>query len=1050
MRDDRALNGRNRRLSGMVTIGFVVLVLLPRSGPLFAQAFDETEYGELSARFAKHFDAEQFREAEPIARRILDISPRLYPGKPLPHGKALHNLAEVLLNLGKLPEAESLAAAGTQKFRQVGEPGRLALADGLDLQGRIAMSASKYRESEEFLKQGLAIRENVWGPLHDHVGKSRLNLGALFVETGRFEDAEKSLKLALSIFERMLGPEHHTVAHTATNLGNLAHDLGRSREAEALHLRAFSIREKVFGAESTPASQSLQNLANAFTEQGRFAEAEEATRRALEINRQRLPAGHPLLGDLLNNLGNIADDQDRFEEAVAAYREALVIYEKAYRPEHPRVALVLNNLALSLGSLNQHGEAESLLRRAYDIRTKKLGAEHPDTLATRSNIASTLWKRGDYPAAKKADEELLQLRERVLGPHHPDVGSSVRNLAVTLRSLGELVPADELLTRAIKLAESGVAQPRDVARLYDLRARNRDQLGRRDDALLDLQKAIEQSELQRSQAGGGEAERATAFAQQGDVYERMIAWRIERNEVSEAWLAAERSRSRTLLDQIELRGGDLLAGVSWRIGRPLRKREAEARSRVARIEHSMQQIAAQPNLAAAERRRRLDPLEQELIQARKEAVEAYRDIRNASPLYRSMLAKDFQPLSPDALQSWLKEQRAVLLRYYLGREGSWLFVALPDQPLTVQPLSFDPTLAGALSVEPGVLTDVKLRAALSNDAKSGVLRLLHEPETAQDASKNLHTLWQALIPETIREGLLRGAFERLIVIPDGALAMLPFETLVTNASSEPRYLLDDGPPLVYAPSATLLHNLATREAVAEGSGVLTVGDPNYSATPKIELARGATATRYLGLKSQLPRLPFSGTELEWVSQSFSERGIPVKALRRDAATEAAIRQEVAKKRFVHLACHGLCDFSQHNFFGALAVTRGSLVDGAMNDGFLTLAEITELPLQSCELAILSACETNHGPQQDGEGVWALSRGFLGAGARRVIASDWLVDDEAAASLITRLCDGVANAQAKGQPLDVAAHLHAAKKAVRGQSKWSSPYYWGTFVLVGPP
>ena len=63
---------------------------------------------------------------------------------------------------------------------------------------------------------------------------------------------------------------------------------------------------------------------------------------------------------------------------------------------------------------------------------------------------------------------------------------------------------------------------------------------------------------------------------------------------------------------------------------------------------------------------------------------------------------------------------------------------------------------------------------------------------------------------------------------------------------------------------------------------------------------------------------------------------------------------------------------------------GEPTDDAADDGFLTLAEIYQLDLRRCELAILSACETNFGPQQQGEGVWAISRGFLVAGSRRQV------------------------------------------------------------------
>jgi CHAT domain-containing protein len=128
--------------------------------------------------------------------------------------------------------------------------------------------------------------------------------------------------------------------------------------------------------------------------------------------------------------------------------------------------------------------------------------------------------------------------------------------------------------------------------------------------------------------------------------------------------------------------------------------------------------------------------------------------------------------------------------------------------------------------------------------------------------------------------------------------------------------------------------------------------------------------------------------------------------------------------------------------------RSSTGQGA-DDGFLTLAEIYELDLRSCELAILSACRTNYGPQQQGEGVWALSRRFLVAGARRVVSSNWLVDDEAAASLVSYFCALTARAQQRGSPIDFGHALQSAKRWTRQQPPWQSPYYGGTFVLVGP-
>ena len=72
-----------------------------------------------------------------------------------------------------------------------------------------------------------------------------------------------------------------------------------------------------------------------------------------------------------------------------------------------------------------------------------------------------------------------------------------------------------------------------------------------------------------------------------------------------------------------------------------------------------------------------------------------------------------------------------------------------------------------------------------------------------------------------------------------------------------------------------------------------------------------------------------------------------------------------------------------------------------------------------------------------------------AGSRRTVATNWLVDDEEAANLVSYFCGSLAGAEKEGQPVDYAAALQKAKRWVRQQEKWQSPYYWGAFVLVGP-
>ena len=121
-----------------------------------------------------------------------------------------------------------------------------------------------------------------------------------------------------------------------------------------------------------------------------------------------------------------------------------------------------------------------------------------------------------------------------------------------------------------------------------------------------------------------------------------------------------------------------------------------------------------------------------------------------------------------------------------------------------------------------------------------------------------------------------------------------------------------------------------------------------------------------------------------------------------------------------------------------------LVDrrGKPQDGFLRLLDIYNLELNA-DLVVLSACQTALGKQIDEEGLVGLTRGFMYAGAPRVMASLWKVDDEATTVMMEKFYEGVLkNRQTPAQA------LRSAQMWMQSQSEWKSPYYWAGFVLQG--
>jgi len=269
----------------------------------------------------------------------------------------------------------------------------------------------------------------------------------------------------------------------------------------------------------------------------------------------------------------------------------------------------------------------------------------------------------------------------------------------------------------------------------------------------------------------------------------------------------------------------------------------------------------------------------------------------------------------------------------------------------------------------------------------------------------------------------------------------------------------------YSASATVLANLEQRDVEREVAGVISLSDPIYDPRElagdageqvpgQPDLVGRGTELRsaFSRAGSVLNRLPGTALESAAIMENFAAGEEAVTLLQREGASEPALRAALGGQRYLHLATHGLVDERRSSMFASLALTPpASGSEDSGDDGFLQLHEVYGLDLAGTELAVLSACETAVGDDVVGEGVFALSRGFLVAGAQRVIASQWAVNDESTAMLVGAIFAEIAEAHGSGAVVDYARAMRVAQRAVRhdpDHPEWAHPYYWAPFVLTG--
>ncbi|MEO7672959.1 MAG: CHAT domain-containing protein [Pyrinomonadaceae bacterium] len=187
------------------------------------------------------------------------------------------------------------------------------------------------------------------------------------------------------------------------------------------------------------------------------------------------------------------------------------------------------------------------------------------------------------------------------------------------------------------------------------------------------------------------------------------------------------------------------------------------------------------------------------------------------------------------------------------------------------------------------------------------------------------------------------------------------------------------------------------------------------------------------------RLPFTRQEADGL-MALALKNLSFRATDFEASRSNVLSGDLAQYRYVHFATHGLMDTERPGLSALVLSTVDA--DGKPQDGFLRANDIYNMKLPA-ELVVLSACQTGLGKEVKGEGLIGLTRGFMYAGARRVVVSLWSVNDKATSDLMTKFYRGMLKHNERP-----AAALRAAQIEMWKQKKWQSPYYWAAFTMQG--
>jgi CHAT domain-containing protein/predicted negative regulator of RcsB-dependent stress response len=529
---------------------------------------------------------------------------------------------------------------------------------------------------------------------------------------------------------------------------------------------------------------------------------------------------------------------------------------------------------------------------------------------------------------------------------------------------------------------------------------------------------------------------------------------------SEAFRINEQSRARSLLDLLSETNAVITEGVPAE----LLKRKQENLDR----QQDIADILTGINVSTEELKNKPAELDAELEKLQTEYEEIENQIRAASPRYATLTAN--KPMTLAEVQQSVLDDQTVLVEYALQADDSYLF-AVSKTAVSLFKLPGRATVERLATDLRAQLIPSKLQRRIVGIDVVEANRGLGVASAAPEETAAFVTASNGLYKVVLEPAAGMIGEKRLMVVADGALNYVPFEVLLKSADAGDftslGYLVKSN-EIIYAPSASVVGAIKQQRAKTDSRAVLIIADPVFNsndARAKKGTANATTDAEVRGLGIQSAVADVAGSTPAPAAASAPMEGLPltrlngtrVEAEQISKLTKASGGQadiwldleanednlgtrDISKYRIIHVATHGLLNAERPQFTGVVL----SLVGNKTRDGFVRTDEVFNLRLGS-PLVMLSACETGLGKEKRGEGVMGLTRAFMYAGAPTVGVSLWSVADKSTADLMT---DFYQRLLSTSTPATTSAALRGAQLAMISNKKYSAPFYWAPFVLVG--
>jgi len=916
----------------------------------------------------------------------------------------------------------------------------------------------------ELLERSYRLLLRAYGEGHPDVQRTRSNLALVLRSLGDIDGARLLFETELELRSRTLPESDPSLQIARLNLGAALLDTGDFIGARALFERVLEVRSRTFPDDHPELQLVRSNLAIALLHGGDAAGARVLAEKVLEVRSRTLPDEHHDVQEARANLAVMLTELGDPDAARALEEKVLEVRSRTLPDDHPDLREARMNLAVSLRSAGKLAEALELHRLVLDSVERTLPEEHPERLKAQCNIGAVLEELGDVDGALAACESALAVAARALPDSHLTTQLSRHNVAMALTMRFVRAHSSEPVDAALR-EEVADSKARCVELITaSTRARLR---AAQHTIVAGSSREVEEQ----SSAAPWQLDDALSLANGFGVFGPIPELETEAFVLSETLRGAAISSARLArlavdapqYAELRARSTDAANALATVVRRVASSAEFES----ARLLHETAErelVALARSLSDGASGLELAPAAIAASLDESEAIVAFRRYR-----LRTFVVAPAEGSQPSRVRSTTPDTLcAFVLRGGQNDAASALtLVDLgPLEPIATNVTAWRASL-GLASDSRGLATSPVADTAASSEALGLALR---------------RRILDPLLPAL-------GNRRNLIVLPDDVLHLVPLDALPLgdDVLVGDRWRVELRSSLV-DPAREGQRDGDANRLVAFGGieyDVESHGDEEPEAVGAAEPAHVDVANVLRGTAWTRGFQPLAATadEVRGIGRHFGDRfgdDAEFELCEGAVATRARLFELAPRARWLHVATHGW--FARESIeswsdaqpldlhtglarrsSGAeqvrgmspmllcgLALAGANAPDDAVGraPGLVTAVELSTLDLTSCELVVLSACDTNVGESRAGQGVASLQKALQMAGADSVITSLWKVPDEATKELMLDFYRRLWVEDAAPGPA-----LWAAKKRLHdARGSDGRPLYttrdWAAWVLVG--